>query len=454
MGLQDFIVTPALLLLVYMLAFLIRDVFSDRVTKKYFIPALSLKIIGAISLGLVYKYYYRGGDTFNYFDYGSKYIWEAFMDSPEKGLQLLFANGKYHPETYRYASEIIYYTDLPSYFVVRVTGFFDLFTFHTYSATAVLFALFSFSGIWAMFMSFYRLFPRLHLQFAVSLFFIPSVFFWGSGILKDSITLGALAWGTYAFIQIFFLRQRYLSSVMIMLISFFVIYEIKIYILLCFIPALMIWYYLSIIKNIRNVVLKAVIFPFSFMILIIGGYYSVKIIGQENRRYNLEKISYTAESTARWLSYVSEREEGSGYTLGDFDFSLMGIIRKTPAAIWVTLFRPYLWEVKNPAMFFAAMESLALLLFSIYVLFSAVRNKGLTRGILVPMVVFCLVFSITFAFAVGISTYNFGTLVRYKIPMIPFYLTGLFLVLEQSKRVRKYIVKSKLQKTKMPVYGA
>lgn len=241
---------------------------------------------------------------------------------------------------------------------------------------------------------------------------------------------------------------------MIMLISFFVIYEIKIYILLCFIPALMIWYYLSIIKNIRNVVLKAVIFPFSFMILIIGGYYSVKIIGQENRRYNLEKISYTAESTARWLSYVSEREEGSGYTLGDFDFSLMGIIRKTPAAIWVTLFRPYLWEVKNPAMFFAAMESLALLLFSIYVLFSAVRNKGLTRGILVPMVVFCLVFSITFAFAVGISTYNFGTLVRYKIPMIPFYLTGLFLVLEQSKRVRKYIVKSKLQKTKMPVYGA
>ncbi|MFT6828639.1 MAG: hypothetical protein ACI9GZ_003758, partial [Bacteroidia bacterium] len=39
-----------------------------------------------------------------------------------------------------------------------------------------------------------------------------------------------------------------------------------------------------------------------------------------------------------------------------------------------------------------------------------------------PFLVFCLIFSILFAFAVGVSTANFGTLMRYKIPMMPFFL--------------------------------
>jgi len=440
MGLQDFIVTPVLLILIYSMAFWSRGRLSDKNTKKYFIPGLSLKIIGAISLGLIYQYYYDGGDTMNYFDKGSKYIWEAFQDSPFKAFQLIFAQGEYNPDTFQYASEIIHYHDLPSYFVVRIAGFFDIFTFHTYSATAVLFALFSFSGIWAMFVVFYRLFPKMHLQFAIALFFIPSVFFWGSGILKDSITLGALGWGTYAFVQIFFFKKNYISSSIILLISFFCIYEIKIYILLCFVPALMIWYYLANMEKIKNAVLKAMILPFTIFFLMTGGYYSVKLIGTDNRRYNLEKISYTAESTARWLNYVSEREGGSGYTLGDFDYSISGIIKKSPSAIWVTLFRPYLWEVKNVVMFFSAFESLILLAFTIFVLTQAILHKKLITLFTNPVVVFCFVFSIIFAFAVGISTYNFGSLVRYKIPMMPFYIMGLFILHSYSKRAKKYFV--------------
>ena len=174
MNLQDLIVTPILLILVYMLAMIIRNWVTDDVNRKYFIPGLTLKIIGSITLGLIYQFYYKGGDTFNYFERGSKYIWEAFRDSPIKGLSLMFANGEYNPETFQYASEIIYYHDLPSYFVVRVAGFFDLFTFHTYSATAVLFAVFSFSGLWAMYTVFYRMLPKMHWQLAIAIFFIPS----------------------------------------------------------------------------------------------------------------------------------------------------------------------------------------------------------------------------------------------------------------------------------------
>jgi hypothetical protein len=46
-----------------------------------------------------------------------------------------------------------------------------------------------------------------------------------------------------------------------------------------------------------------------------------------------------------------------------------------------------------------------------------------------PNLTFCLVFSIIFAFAVGISSYNFGALSRYKIPCLPFYAAALVILL-------------------------
>src|SRR5690606_33558183 len=105
---------------------------------------------------------------------------------------------------------------------------FGLITFHTYSTTALLFAGASFSGLWAMYSSLYKFYPKLNFEFAIAIFFIPSVFFWGSGILKDTLTLGAVGWATYALIGIFFRRRSVLLNLLILLLSFYVLYSIKI----------------------------------------------------------------------------------------------------------------------------------------------------------------------------------------------------------------------------------
>jgi hypothetical protein len=424
-------------MLIYVSAYFIWNFVADKPIRKYFLPALSLKIIGAVALGFIYQFYYSGGDTFAYFDQGSRYIWEAFLESPIKAIQLIFADGSYNTGTWEYASKIIFYEDQPSYFVVRVAGIFDIFTFHTYSATACLFALLSFSGLWAMYTAFYKMYPRLHLELAIAIFFVPSVFFWGSGILKDSLTLGALGWATFAFHAIFIENKRVILSLFILIFSFFIIYEIKIYILLCFIPALFIWLYVMYMGRVRNLVIKTMVLPVSLVLLIGSGYFTVRKIGEENRRYNLEKLSQTAEATARWLSYVSIREEGSVYSLGDFDYSTKGILKKAFPAIWVTLFRPYVWEIKNPVMALSALESLFLFLFFILVHLVAFQSGSISKIFNSPVIAFCLFFTITFSFAVGISTYNFGSLVRYKIPMLPFFLISLFILLDYSKRRKK-----------------
>jgi hypothetical protein len=42
-----------------------------------------------------------------------------------------------------------------------------------------------------------------------------------------------------------------------------------------------------------------------------------------------------------------------------------------------------------------------------------------------------------FAFAVGVSTFNFGTLTRYKIPLMPFYALALVYAYQLSKSEQK-----------------
>jgi hypothetical protein len=157
-------------------------------------------------------------------------------------------------------------------------------------------------------------------------------------------------------------------------------------------------------------------------------------IGENDERYSLSRLPETARITAYDIGFYSGKNAGSRYSLGEFDGTFSSIIKLSPQAVNVTLFRPYLWEVKNPLMLLSAIESFVILLFTIYVLF--IRRQVLFIMLVNPHVVFCLVFSITFAFAVGVSTFNFGTLARYKIPLLPFYILALALLLNYSKSDR------------------
>lgn len=427
MTLQDLFITPIYLILLYGVAFAFRSRFTNVDTKPYFIPALSVKFLGAIALGVVYQFYYGGGDTFNYFTHGSKWIWEAFLDDPAKGIQLLFENGSERQgNTFQYSQHIWYYGDPKSYTIVRIAAFFDLLTFHTYSATALFFAFFSFTGSWQMYRVFYKIYPGLKKGLAIAILFIPSVFFWGSGILKDTITLGALGWAVYFFFQIFYFNRSTITNGVLLLFFLYLIYAIKVYILMSFLLAAFVYIYSVYIARVQSKVFRITLAPILLVAATGGGYFTLNSVVSDDSRYSLDNIAKTAQITAYDIRYGWGARTGdtSGYTLGQLDGTFGSMIRLAPAAINVSLFRPYLWEVKNPLMLLSAIESAAMLFITIYLIIKGRKNLGLIFND--PQLRFCLVFALIFAFAVGVSTYNFGTLMRYKIPMMAMY--GSFLV--------------------------
>ncbi|MBX2895593.1 MAG: hypothetical protein KF763_09120 [Cyclobacteriaceae bacterium] len=431
MELRDLIVTPLLLIVVYVVAYFVRPYVTDSLTTRYYFPALTFKIIGAIALGLIYQFYYDGGDTYSYHTHGSRHIWEAFMDSPVRGIKLLWGNES-QVDIYKYSSRIYFFNDDQSYFLIRVAALFDLLTFSSYSATAVFFALLSFTGMWMFFLTFYSRYPHLHRGLAAAAFFLPSVFFWGSGILKDTLTIASLGVATYCFYRLLLVRKFSLRLLLALIISLIVIFSVKKFILQAFFPAVLVWVVAHNFSAIKSFALKIILVPVAAISVAAGAYYMVVKVGEDDERYAVGKLARTAKVTAYDIRYWSGRHAGSGYALGELDGTFGSMIRLAPQAINVSLFRPYLWEVRNPLMFISALESFAFLVFTVYVLFCVGARIRMALGN--PDVIFGLVFALSFAFAVGVSTFNFGTLVRYKIPLLPFYLMALVIMLNYRNK--------------------
>lgn len=436
--LLDYIILPFVLLVVYAIAYRIRNkqYKQNHPYRKYFIPGLTVKIFGAILIGMIYQYYYGGGDTFFFF-YHAKIINSAFDDSPLKWLNLLLKIPEENTMGYyQYIRQMVWYSDNSSYMVSSFTAFLSFFLGGTYLPTAVLFAAISFTGIWALFRAFCSIYPKYIKHLAVAILFIPSVVLWGSGIFKDTLCLASLGWLTYSVFQIMVKRNLSFKNISLLIISFLITYIIKLYILMAFIPALLVWVLFIYTRNIKNSTIKVAVNVVFLAGVIASCYLVISVLGEEYLgRYSLEQIEDTAEVTRDWISY-SSGDKGSAYDLGEIQ-SPVQMLTKFPAAVNVTLFRPYLWESSKIIVLISAVEASLFLFLTLKVLFTVGLNRTWKTISADPTIQFCLIFTLIFAFAVGITTYNFGTLSRYKIPCLPFYAVSLLLIYYKNVSVKK-----------------
>src|SRR5689334_11174178 len=166
----DYVLLPFFIGIVYAIAYNIRNKKYPRKHpwRKYYIPALTVKIFGAIFIGLVYAYYYSGGDTYYFFNQ-AQVVNSSFNESMGKWINLLFHIPSIHDSGYyNYISQMPWYVDPSSYTVISIVAFLSVFTLNTYLPTAVLFAFISFTGLWALFRTFASLYPRFVRPIAIA----------------------------------------------------------------------------------------------------------------------------------------------------------------------------------------------------------------------------------------------------------------------------------------------
>ncbi len=448
MALTDLFLTPVYLGLFYGLAFMLRPRFTNALTKRYFIPALTVKFIGAISLGLIYQFYYGGGDTLNYFN-ESKAIYDAFGDNPAVAIKLLLANdGTYTPDMARYVARMHWFESETEYFIVKMCGLFSIFCFHTYTVVALMFAFVSFSGVWALYMAFLRLYPHLYKQLAIAVFFVPSVFFWGSGIAKDSLCIGALGWLFYGFYHLMVGRSKPLAAIVALLVAGYVLKSVKIYILISFLPPVMVWVAIQQSAKIQSGFVRALLLPFLLGVGAVAGLLASQMLAEGNKNYDFDNIEDRAKVASTYHNEISQNEAGKGRGQGNSGYHIdnftgpQDIPKLAPKALVIGLFRPFLWEVRNPVMLLSAAEVLWITFLTLRMFWRTGIFKTFGRIGSTPLVLFSVVFSVLFAIGTAITSGNFGNLVRYRVPMWPFYVTAMFVLQDDFTR-RKMLAAAK-----------
>ena len=80
-----------------------------------------------------------------------------------------------------------YFANEANFMVIRLDALFSFVTFGRYSAISLIFAAIAFSGLWKLFLFFYEQYPKMHKKFAIAILYFPTVVFWSSGILKDTL---------------------------------------------------------------------------------------------------------------------------------------------------------------------------------------------------------------------------------------------------------------------------
>jgi hypothetical protein len=450
----DVVLTPLYIMVLVFIAKRIRNKNypTTNPLRRYYLPGLLTKFAGVIFIACIHQFYYGGsGDTFHYYELGNLVNSSLFDDSFTSWVKLMLnASPESDPMLYRYTSKIDHYNDPASYAVVKASALLGLISFNSYIPIGLLFAFISYTGIWAMYKTFVSAYPTLHRQLAIAFLFVPSVFVWGSSIFKDTICIFGLGWMTYTSFRIFVNKDLRVKNFVLLIASFYLIGVVKIYILMAFLPSISLWLLLTHSSKIKIPAIRIGLIAFVTALLAASFmFFSIQFSKQLNK-YTLENLTNVAEETRAWIIY-SSGDEGSAYDLGKIDPSAMGLLSKFPAAVTVTLFRPFLWEVKKPIMLLSALEGLA---FAILVLLVFFRNGVLGTVKLIfssPNLSFFFIYSLIFAFAVGISTGNFGSLSRYKIPCMPFF-AALLLILYYHKKAPLQHKKKEYVSNKEPVY--
>ncbi len=419
-----------LLIIISIVLIINQNKYARTPLSNIFLLGFFAKLIGGLAFAAVYKFYYGGGDTLNYF-HDCKILSEALLNDPIAALKIIFSpKDSFSYDTFTYTSRMWYDNDPPSFWVIRLIGPLTVLAFNSFWVTTVLVSTISFFMIWSFYFALIKLYPRIYKNLAIAILFMPSIFFWGSGIMKDTLTFSFLALILKVLIDAH--RGKFaLSSIIIAIICFILTISIKAYVAACLIPAIIIYVVIRFKKSIPNTTIQSIVTP---LFLVTTAAISVIVLNYFSEylgKYSLDNFEETVEVYGWWHETVVNHYQGgdgSVYTLGfEGGGGLTGLLLKFPLAVNVSLFRPYLWEVKNVVMLMTALESV----FVFIITFQVIRKRGFLKvlGYLFsnPLVSFCITYALLFLFAVGLASNNFGALARYKIPGLTLYLLAVFI---------------------------
>lgn len=467
----------------------------ESISKKIIVFVFLLKIVTGTVLWFVYTRIYPDrltADIFKYFDDG-KVMYDALFSKPLDYFKMLFGI----PD----ASLLHYYNDAMGHWsrefnqgmynenrtLIRFNALADIFSFGNYHVHTVFICFLSLTGLIGIYKTFSSFLSNKKKELFIVIFLLPSVLFWGSGVLKEGLILFLLGMCVYHYHKL--LNEGISAKRFVLILIFLFLLSItKLYIVLVVLPSLIAhaWVHktknrFSEIKYLTVLILYFSIgliipnyrFPFMLMekqrqaiYIAQGGSYIANhqmkkfvYIDPKNEKrvirlpdkpgfckivpgvsyvtWNFEThldseyVNVSTDTAVYWI-YYDQPAAGSYIKMSFIEPTILSIIKNAPLAFFNTTFRPHFLEARNPLMLLSAVENFFILLFILLCLFFF--SKKIPNH---HLIYFCLSIVVLLFVLIGITTPILGAVVRYKIPVLPFLMIAFLLILDKEKLLRK-----------------
>ena len=331
-----------------------------------------VKAFVALVFMLAYEYvYFMDPDGYFHNAAASDFIWRGFN----------FSNG--------------------SYTIQQLTWLHLKIVPNSYHAAKVGFAMVSMVGVYLFYRAAVIFLQREDIRILYIMALFPGILFWSSILGKDPITLLGFSLYVYGVVAWQQLRQSW--HCITLLLGILVASSTRIWLAPIMVAPLLVF----IVSGRRDVFWRLVLVGLCVLVFTLS---LPKIM-------TMWRVS-TVEDLFAFRSYAAGAFEGGGSSLMPPKISgFSDFIRYLPIGIFTALFRPLPWDVRNLFGFLQGMDGLILL----FLLFLAVKRTHL-KELGDPIILWAIMLVLTWAAFYGLVTFNFGTLVRYKLQILPILL--------------------------------
>ena len=379
---------------------------------RWFYPALLLKMLAGILLGLLYQHYYGSGDTLTYFN-GAQRLTTYFHENPEGYFKILLLN-EFETEGLQESlpfARFAFFSN--SFFLIKIISLLNLLTGSSYYLISLWFSLFSFWGAARLAATLATHFPGTSAAAIVAFLFFPSVVFWSSGLLKDSVMMGSMCWVVAFAVARAHGQPLRLPELLLVLPMLYLFVRIKLFLAAVLLPVLLVYYLLR--KLSRNVaVLADVKVQAGVLVTLVSlaGIVAWQLFDRLMPNYLLRQVVYSHNKL------LEQSLHGPHINYGQLEPTLGNIIRNAPEALFSAVYRPFIGESWQPLYLLTGLENLVLLVLTVLLLASWLLKK---QRLKIPLLYIGFVLYIVVAgVLIGLSTPNFGSLSRYRIAFLPF----------------------------------
>lgn len=387
-----------------------------------------VKIAAGTVLWYIYTYHYTdraNADIYKYFDDGN-ILFTALHERPLDYVRMLLGIGNDSPHFYDHYYSVMQNWDRKiesslfndSRTIIRFNAFVRLFSFGHYHVHTVFACFAGLIGLVALYKAFVPFIKGHERLFTLVLFFLPSALFWGSGVIKETL----LFFGLGLFVMLAFKaidRRLTLIGFVLLLLSLFLLFVLKFYVVLSLMPALIAyawwrWNGSKRVMLINTVVLGVFILAAVNSQHIIQGFNILDVIRMKQSDF----IGMAVYTKANSLVDVTRLEANA-----------WSFVRTAPEALYMSFLSPFTMWNKGALGILSAGENLLLVLLVVGAIMYRRPWKQVNKGLLV----FCLVYVIILGLVIGWTTPVVGALVRYRVPLLPFFAVACFLIADPAR---------------------